>query len=64
MNIPKYSEVTTSRSISLDICLIRTLKGVENSVLDRGVSLLEGFFLTDITTSVKESDVLIRGVSC
>ena len=41
--------------------------GLENSVLNtcnRGVSLLEGFILTEIKALVTESTVLIRGVSC
>ena len=37
--------------------------GLENSVLNRGVSLLEGFILTEIKALVTESTVLIRGVS-
>ena len=44
--------------------LIRTLKRLENVVLNREVSLLEGFILTEITTLVTESALLIRGVSC
>ena len=44
--------------------LIRTLMGLENSVLNRGVSLLEGFILTEIKALVTESTVLIRGMSC
>ena len=44
--------------------LIRTLMGLENSVLNRGVSLLEGFIFTDIKALVTESTFLIRGVSC
>ena len=43
--------------------LIRTLMGLENSVLNRGVSLLEGFILTEIKALVTDSTVLIRGVS-
>ena len=35
--------------------------GLENSVLNRGVSLLEGFILTEIKALVT---VLIGGVSC
>ena len=35
--------------------------GLENSLLNRGVSLLEGFILTDIKALVTESTVLIRG---
>ena len=38
--------------------------GLENSVLNRGVSLLEGFILTEIKALVTESAILIRGVSC
>ena len=38
--------------------------GLENSVLNRGVSLLEGFILTEIKALVTESTVLNRGVSC
>ena len=37
--------------------------GLENSVLNIGVSLLEGFILTEIKALVTESTVLIRGVS-
>ena len=45
--------------------LIRTLMGLENSVLNyRGVSLLEGLILTEIKALVTESTVLIRGVPC
>ena len=44
--------------------LIRTLMGLENSVLNGGVSLLEGFILTEIKALVIDSTVLIRGVSC
>ena len=43
--------------------LIRTLVGLENSVFNRGVSLLEEFILTEIKTLVTDSTVLIRGVS-
>ena len=44
--------------------LIRTLVGLEkNSVLNRGVCLLEGFILTEIKALVTDSTVLIRGVS-
>ena len=38
--------------------------GLEYSVLNRGVSLLEVFILTEIKAFVTESAVLIRGVSC
>ena len=44
--------------------LIRTLMGLENSVLNRGVYLLEGFILTETKALVTDSTVLIRGVSC
>ena len=44
--------------------LIRTLMGLENSVLNRVVSLLEGLILTEIKALVTDSTVLIRGVSC
>ena len=44
--------------------LIRTLMGLENSVLNRGVSLLEEFILTEIKALVTESAILIKGVSC
>ena len=44
--------------------LIRTLMGLENCVLNRGVSLLELFILTEINVLVTDSTVLIRGVSC
>ena len=44
--------------------LIRTLMGLENSVLNRGMSLLEGFILTEIKALVTESTFLVRGVSC
>ena len=37
--------------------------GLENSVFNRGVSLLEGFILTEIKALMTESTVLIRGVS-
>ena len=39
--------------------LIKTLMGLENSVLNRGVSLLERFILTEIKALVTESTVLI-----
>ena len=51
-------------SIYSETPLIRTLMGLENSVLNRWVSLLEGFILTEIKALVTESAVLIRGVSC
>ena len=38
--------------------------GLENSVLNTGVSLLEGFILAEIKALVTKSTVLIRGVSC
>ena len=41
--------------------LIRTLRGLKNSVLYREVSLLERFILTEIKALVTESTVLIRG---
>ena len=44
--------------------LIRTLMGLEISVLNRGVSLLEGFIITEIKALVTDSTVLVRGVSC
>ena len=37
--------------------LIRTLMGLENSVLNRGVSLLEGFILSEIKALVTDSTV-------
>ena len=43
---------------------IRTLMGLGNFVLNRGLSLLEGFIITEIKALVTESTVLIRGVSC
>ena len=49
----KYSETS----------LIRTLIGLENCVLNRGVSLLEGFILIEIKALVIESAGVIRGVS-
>ena len=44
--------------------LIRTLRGLENSVLNRGVCLIERFILTEIKALVTDFTVLIRGVSC
>ena len=39
-----------------------TLKGLENIVINRGVSLLEGFISTEMMTLVTESVFLCREV--